>query len=59
MLYNIEKKELKTDKTCIGCAYYDKRLKKCDGLNKCCFEYDPKTQTVIDGITKMPMKIEK
>jgi hypothetical protein len=37
MLYNIEKKEIKTDEMCIKCQYYDSKLLKCNGLNKCCF----------------------
>jgi hypothetical protein len=59
MLYNIEKKEIKTDEMCIKCQYYDSKLLKCNGLNKCCFEYDETTKTIIDGITKLPLNIKE
>ena len=42
---------------CANCAHFDRRTKTCNGLNKICFEYDEKTQTIIDGITKMPRKV--
>ena len=56
MLYNIEKKQIKTDLTCKGCPYYNTTALKCDGLNKCCYEYDPLTKTCFDGVTKLPLK---
>ena len=34
-----------------------KKKKKCNGIGKCCFEFDPKTKTAIDPITKMPIKL--
>lgn len=58
MLYNIEKKEVRTLKTCMNCKYLEKN-KKCNGIGKCCFEYDSKTKTIIDTITKMPIKISE
>ena len=41
------------------CPYFDKEKKKCNGLGKTCFEYDPKTKTVIDPITKLAIRIDK
>ena len=49
-------KENKTS-YCITCKYFDKVEKKCNGIGKNCFIYDPKTKTVIDPITKLPIKI--
>lgn len=57
MLYNVELKKVKTSSDCITCLYFDKKLKKCNGLGKCCFEYDEKTKTVFDSVTKLPIKI--
>ena len=41
---------------CVDCKYFDKKLKKCKGLGRRCNEYDPKTMTVIDYFTKLPLK---
>ena len=57
MLYNTKLKKVKTLTDCLTCAYFDKRLKKCNGLNKVCYEYDPRTMTIIDGKTKLPRSI--
>ena len=57
MLYNKETKKVKTNKDCLNCVYFDKKEKKCLGLNKKCFEYDPITGTAIDGVTKLPVKL--
>lgn len=57
MLYNIEKKKIKTATTCVDCPYLDKALHRCEGINKCCFEYDAVTKTIIDGVTKLPLKV--
>jgi hypothetical protein len=57
MLYNIEQKKIKTALDCCSCSHFDKKTKKCNGINKVCFEYDEKTKTVIDGITKLPIKV--
>ena len=59
MLYNIKDKELKTMNNCVKCAYFDNKTKICNGIGKVCFEYDKKTQTIIDTITKLPIKITK
>ena len=57
MLYNKEKKKIKGTGDCFSCSMWENRTKTCRGLNKVCFEYDPKTQTIIDGNTKLPRKI--
>ena len=57
MIYNIDLKRLTKQTDCITCSKFDKQLKKCNGLNKVCFEYDGKTQTIIDGNTKLPRRI--
>lgn len=57
-LYNIKKGKERDETDCFTCERYDRRLKKCNGLNKVCFEYDPKTKTIIDGKTKLPLKGE-
>lgn len=57
MLYNKNYRRIKKPIDCMTCACYDKTLKECKGLNKVCFEYDEKTQTLIDGITKLPIKL--
>lgn len=59
MLYDIEKKKVHTDTDCLTCPHYDSNLLICNGLNKCCFEYDKATKTVIDGVTKLPLKISE
>lgn len=57
MLWNKELTKVKTSVDCQTCCYFDKTLKKCNGIGKNCFEYDPKTKTCIDPITKLPIKI--
>lgn len=57
MIYNTRLKKIKTVTDCPTCPHFDGRTKTCKGLNKICFEYDPKTQTIIDGKTKLPRKI--
>ena len=57
MLYNMDLGKIKEQTDCITCPYYNVQLKLCCGLNNACFEYDPKTQTAIDGITKLPINI--
>lgn len=59
MLYNREKERVKRQVDCMTCPYFDKEKKKCNGLGKTCFEYDPKTKTVIDPITKLAIRIDK
>lgn len=56
MLYNKELKKVKASSDCITCQHFDKKKKKCFGIGKCCFEFDPKTRTAIDPITRLPLK---
>ena len=58
MYYNIKKKRIKKPTDCASCPYFDKETKKCNGLNKNCFLYDEKTRTIIDGVTRLPIKIK-
>ena len=58
MLYNINKKTIQTNIQCLNCDAFDKKAKTCHGLGKYCFEYDKKTQTIIDPVTKLPIKME-
>lgn len=59
MLYNIDKQHIQTDDDCFTCQHFDLLRLKCDGYNKTCFEYDEATKTVIDGITHLPLTINK
>lgn len=59
MLYNLTTKKIKTAVDCITCPYFNKTYKKCEGLDKNCLLYDEKTDTIIDGVTKLPLKIKK
>ena len=56
MFYNIEKNKIQKSIDCQSCSYLNKKNKKCMGLGKCCFEYDEKTMTCIDPVTKLPIK---
>lgn len=58
MLYNKEKQKVQKSIDCLTCKHFDKRLKKCNGIGKNCFEYDPKTRTAIDPITRLPIKLD-
>ena len=57
MLYKRTDRRVRTSKDCITCPCFNVRLKKCNGIGKECFEYDEKTQTVIDPFTKLAIKI--
>ena len=57
MLYNKDLKRVQASSDCITCPKFDKTLKKCMGIGKICFEYDPKTRVAIDPITKLPIKL--
>ena len=57
MLFNIERNKVNKTGYCIGCKHFDRAKKQCEGIGKTCFLYDPKTKTVIDPITKLPIKI--
>ena len=58
MLYNKNKKKVQKSVDCLTCEHFDKRLKKCNGIGKNCFEYDKKTRTAIDPITRLPIKLD-
>ena len=58
MLYNKDLKKVQASSHCITCPHFDKKNKKCNGIGKNCFEYDPKTRTAIDPITKLPIKLD-
>lgn len=57
MLWNREKKKIQARVDCINCPYFDKKTKKCNGIGKNCFEYDQKSKTAIDPITKLAVKL--
>lgn len=57
MLYNNNLGKIKTSSDCITCFYFDKKLKKCSGIGKYCFEFDEKTNTAIDPVTKLSIKL--
>lgn len=56
MLYNTELKKVQTNADCLRCPLFDKKKKKCNGIGKYCFEYDEKTKTIFDPLTKLPKK---
>ena len=58
MLYNNDLKKVQASSQCITCQHFDKKQKKCFGIGKCCFEFDPKTRTAIDPITRLPIKLD-
>lgn len=59
MLLNIDKERKQVNSDCLTCPYFDKVKKKCSGIGKRCFEFDEKTGTIYDPITKLPLKINK
>lgn len=59
MLFNNDLEKVQTITDCLTCPYFDKVLKKCNGIGKCCFEYDPIIMTALDPITKLPIKLDK
>lgn len=59
MLYNIDLEKVKTSIDCINCGYFDKVSKKCKGFGVVCFEFDDKTNTLLDPITRMPINLDK
>lgn len=58
MLYNNERKKIQTNSDCLTCVHFDKKKKKCNGIGKVCFEFDMKTRTMIDPVTKLPIKVD-
>lgn len=57
MLYNNDLHQVQKNSQCISCEHFNKKQKKCYGIGKCCFEFDPKTRTAIDPITGLPIKL--
>lgn len=57
MLYNKDLKKPNKTSYCMKCKHFNRAKKQCEGIGKTCFLYDPKTKTVIDPITKLPIKI--
>lgn len=58
MIWNTEFNKEKSSSQCVSCSFFDKKLKKCNGFGKKCFEIDPKTMTLIDPVTKQSFKKE-
>lgn len=58
MLYNKTEKRIQKMADCLTCQYFDKKLKKCGGIGKTCFEYDELSKTAIDPITQLPIKLD-
>lgn len=56
MLFNKEKGRPKNSLDCLTCPLFDGKNKKCMGIGKICFEYEPKTMTIIDPVTGLPLK---
>lgn len=59
MLYNIKLHKEQSCTDCLKCDCFNHITKKCNGINKVCFEYDKKTMTIIDPITKLPLKLNE
>lgn len=57
MLYNKSTKNIKTQQDCAQCPYFNEVEKKCEGIGKNCFEYDPITKKAIDPITRLVIKV--
>lgn len=57
MLYNKTTKKVKIARDCLNCKYFDIKTKTCNGIGKNCFEYDEKTKTAIDPVTKLTIKL--
>lgn len=56
MLFNKKTNKKKKMTDCLECKYFDRKNKKCNGLDKNCFVYDPKTMTMLDSKTGLPIK---
>ena len=57
MYYNKDKRKVQTNIDCITCPHFNRKSKKCNGIGKTCFEYDIKTKTAIDPISRLPIKL--
>ena len=51
-------KQIHKPTDCLTCSYFDKQKKKCFGIGKNCFEYDEKTKTAIDPVSKLPIRLD-
>lgn len=56
MLYNKNLKKVMASSDCITCPHFDRKNKKCNGIGLICFEYDSKTKTAYDPVSKLPIK---
>lgn len=43
---------------CDACPFFNEKENKCQGFGICCFDVDPKTLTIIDPVTKLPLPPE-
>lgn len=59
MLYNRILNKIITNVDCMNCGDFDKATKRCSGFGKTCFEFDPKSKTCIDPVTKLPIRLQK
>jgi len=60
MLFNTKLNKVHCFTDCLKCEKFDEQTLKCRGLGQICYEYDPLTQTVFDGVTRLPIsKIKK
>lgn len=57
MLYNKELRKVQTNVDCLQCKHWNAKKKRCSGIGKNCFEYDAKTKTAIDPVTKLPIRL--
>ena len=55
MIYNLKEDKIQTKAQCLSCKYFEKKSGKCNGIGKCCFEYNPITKNLIDQTTKLPL----
>ena len=58
MLYNKDLDKVQASSHCITCSHFDKKTKICKGLGKVCFEYEPKTKTIFDPVTGLPIRFD-
>lgn len=56
MIFNVEKKTIRTKTTCVECRFYDNKTQKCNGgIGNVCFELD-KFGNLIDPKTGLKFK---
>ena len=57
MLYNLKEQKKQSIDQCFNCQYWNKQKKQCNGgLDKRCFIYDEKTQTIFDSKTGLAIR---